>query len=60
MVRDEVNFFLEHADVAFVVDAVLMLEVAFDLFFRSDEKPGGDIDELAAGAEMVFALLCFE
>ena len=37
-----------------------MLEVAFDFFFRGNEKPGRDKDELASSAEVVFAPVSFE
>ena len=45
--------FLKHPDIAFALKAVVMFQVAFDLFVRGNMEPGGNGDCPALGAEPV-------
>jgi len=60
VICNEIDFFLEHVNVAFVIEAVFVFEVAFNFFFWSDEKAGWHKDKPAGGAEVVLALVCFQ
>ena len=60
MIRDEIDFFLKHPDIAFVIDAVFVLEIAFDFLFGGNKKMGGHKNKPAGCAVVVLAPIRFE